>query len=262
MRFYFEPLFYIEPRLPFRRKGDHTAVGYGEFPEEHPLLSAYRLLLDRQCSGVRPDVLRRADAGWEVCLVKEVHALLGTEGLLRHCRPPALFILRDPLYVADSLFSAQSLTTAYLDHEVKAVRERSFLDRFLPGRQEMMERLFRDIRKRGRRERIVLSKVVCIRLLHEMFMVLAEEFPFVRLMRYEELCEAPRESLSAAAQALSIPWDQDMEVYLAKTMQADSTSVDPYSVMRNTAEQKTRSFRFLTSKEIVLCRSTLEAFAA
>ena len=262
MRFCSEPLFYIEPRLPFHRKGDHTAVGYEDFPEDHPLLSAYRRLLDRHRGGVQPDTLPRDDADWQLCLVKEVHALLGTEGLLRHYRPPALFILRDPVYVADSLFSAQTLGSAYLDHEVKAVQAEGFLDRFLPGRQETLKRLFAGVRRQGPRERIVLSKVICIRLLQEMFMVLAEEFPSLRLVRYEELCESPRETLSEAAQALSIPWDEDMDTYLARTMRADSTSADPYSVMRNTAEQQHRPFRFLTPRDIALCRSTLEAFAA
>jgi hypothetical protein len=109
---------------------------------------------------------------------------------------------------------------------------------------------------------MMLNKVICIRLLQEMFVVLAKEFSCVRLLRYEDLCAAPRESLSAAAQALSIPWDENMELFLARTLQADSTSVDPYSVMRNTSEQANRPFRFLSANDIALCRAALETIKA
>ena len=259
IRYCCEPLFYLHPRLAFHRKGDHTAVGYEEFEEGHPLLSAYLRLLDRDGFGVQPDTLRRNDDDWSLCLVKEVHALLGTEGLLRHCHPPTLFILRDPLYVADSLFSAQSLGTAYLDHEAKAVQQTNFLDRFLPGRQEDLERLFWVVRHSGRREQMILTKVLCIRLLQKMFVMLAREFPCAQIIHYEELCTAPSEGLSAAAQALSLSWDHNMELSLAETSQADSISADPYSVMRNTAEQVQRRFKFLSASDIALCRAMLEA---
>ena len=50
-----------------------------------------------------------------------------------------------------------------------------------------------------------------------------------------------------------------MESCLSKTLQADSTSIDPYSVKRNTAEQAQRPFRFLSANDVALCRATLEA---
>ena len=57
--------------------------------------------------------------------------------------------------------------------------------------------------------------------------------------------------------APSIPWDQGIDGYLSKTMQADATSNDPYSIMRNTAEQKMRPFKFLNPEETALCRAAL-----
>jgi hypothetical protein len=259
IRYCSEPLFYLQPRLSFHRKGDHTAVGYEEFDEDHPLLSAYLRLLDREDNGVQKDTLQRDDAGWDLCLVKEVHALLGSEGLLRHYQPPTLFILRDPLYVADSLFSAQTLGTAYLDHEVKAVQKPSFWERFLPGRQEALERIFWVVRHSGRRQQMMLNKVICIRLLQEMFVILTNEFPCAQTIHYEGLCAAPREGLNTAARALSLSWDQNMELCLSKTSQADSTSANPYSVMRNTAKQANRPFRFLKANDVALCRAMLDA---
>ena len=59
--------------------------------------------------------------------------------------------------------------------------------------------------------------------------------------------------------APSIPWDQDIDGYLSKTMQADATSNDPYSIMRNTAEQRMRPLKFLNPEETALCRAALGA---
>jgi hypothetical protein len=142
------------------------------------------------------------------------------------------------------------------------VQAEGFLERFAPGRQDAVGRLFADAAQREQRLRILLGKVICIQLIQEMFAVLAKEFPCAKAMHYEEFCERPREAFQVAAEALAITWDGAMEAYLRKTMQADGASEDPYSVMRNTAEQKGRPFKFLSSEERLLCRSVLQAIAA
>ena len=257
-RCFSEPLFHLAPPLPFHRKPDHTAVAYEEIPAEHPLACAWQLLAHRKFGGPGLKTLERDDADWEICLVKEVHALLGTEGLLRLWQTPAVFILRDPVYVVDSLFAAQTLQTIYLDHELEAVRQRPFLDRFAPGRQAAVERLFADTARLEPRRRVILSKALCVQLLQEMFSVLAAEFPCAKAVRYEQLCSAPRETFQSLAAALSIPWDNAMDSYLAKTTEADATSADPYSVMRNTGDQKDRPFKFLSAAEVDLCRAAVQ----
>ncbi len=261
-RFFSEPLFHLTPRLPFHKEGDHTAIGYESLSQDHPLLWAYRLVGHPQFDGSALKVSQREDADWKICLVKEVHALLGSEGLLSAWRTPMLFILRDPVYVVDSLFAAQGLETTYFDHEVKAVQAEGFLGRFAPGREAAVERVFADAARREQRLRILLEKVICTQLIHEMFAVLAKEFPCAKAMRYEEFCERPHEAFQLAAEALAVTWDEGMESYLRKTMQADGVSEDPYSVMRNTAEQKGRPFKFLSAEERLFCRSVLEAMAA
>jgi len=261
MRLLIEPLFHLEPRLPFHVNGDHTAVGYQPFSPDDPLLRAYSSLTQRNLSGPVKG-LERDDAGWQLCLVKEVHALMGTEGLLLAWQTPTLFLLRDPVYVVDSLFSAQTPQTIYLDHEVEAVLREEFLNRFLPDRQDKVRQLVFDAETRQPRQRLILSKVLCTQLLQEMFLALSREFPPAKAFRYEQFCDAPHETFQAAAQALGIPWDKAMGAYLCQTMRADASSDDPYSIMRNTAGQKTRSLKFLSPGEIALCRAALEALSA
>jgi len=258
-RCFSEPLFHIVPPLPFQKSGDHTALGYQPFQTGHPLLRAYQLLADRQFAGTAVQTLQRNDAGWEACVVKEVHSLLGTEGLLRQWRTPTAFILRDPVYIIDSLFAAQTLQTIYLDHEVEAVQAGPFVERFVPKREAEIQRRFADAARREPRLRLILGKVLCVQLLQEMFSVLAAEFPSARVLRYEELCAAPRAGFLALAATLSIPWDDAMDAYLSHTTAADVTSSDPYSVVRNTSEQSARALKFLSASEAAACREALQA---
>ena len=66
-----------------------------------------------------------------------------------------VFILRDPVYVLDSLLAAQTLRTIYLDHEVEAVREPAFLRRFAPGREEAVRRAFARTARQESRPQII-----------------------------------------------------------------------------------------------------------
>ena len=200
-----EPLFRLAPPLPFHQKWDHTAVNYEPLARKHPLLSAYRLLVDPQLDGAASNLMMRNDPGWRVCLVQE----------------------------------------------------KRFLRRFVPGREEVVERLFAEADRREHRSRVLVQKVLCVRLLCEMFSVLAKEFPCAKIVRYEALCDQPRAAFQSAATALGLPWDDGMEAFLRQTMHGNHGSDSPYSVMRDTARQAGRPFRFLSADEVALCREAL-----
>ena len=176
---------------------------------------------------------------------------------------PVVFILRDPVYIIDSLFAAQTLETIYMDHELAAVQERVFLDRFAGAAQDAIKKALADNARSPHRRRIMVDKLICAQLLQRMFLTLAKEFPHARTFAYEDFCEKPAETFPAAARALSISWDETMAACLQKTMQEDAAAAaDPYAVQRNTAAQKGREFKFLLPDEVALCRATLEAVAA
>ena len=262
-RFFSEPLFHIEPRLPFHREGDHTATGYEKkILPDHPLTTAYRLLLAPKLKQLKAPALERNDANWEICLVKEVHALLGTEGLLRLWKIPCLFLLRDPIYIVDSLFAAQTLNTIYLMHETVLVQQEGFLNRFASARRQIVEELFHQAGGRPAREKTILQKLICVQLLQDMFGVLAAEFPWARAMRYEDVCQQPQESFREIARYLSLTWDQSMEAALMETMRETDTPADPYSIVRNTAAQNRRPLKFISEEELILCQATLKSMGA
>jgi hypothetical protein len=262
-RFFSEPLFYIDPRLPYRRKGDHTAIGYNGSYDAGPLLAAYQLVAHRQFDAPDLPGRERNDDGWSICLVKEVHALLGSEAVLRAWKTPVVFILRDPVYAIDSLFAAQSLETIYLDHEAGAVQEQAFLDRFAGAGQDAVRKALADNARWPHRRRIIVEKVICVQLLQRMFLALAKEFPCARTFAYEDFCGRPMDTFQSAASALSIPWEEAMTAFLQESTRGDgAATANPYAVVRNTAAQNNREFKFLSPGEIALCRSTLETIAS
>ena len=265
-RFFSEPLFHIDPALPFHDDGDHTAAAHvTRFGSRHPLSTAYSLLTTSSFDTrvlMRPAVLERDDPEWQFCLVKEVHALLATEALLRAWSTPTVFVLRNPLYALDSLFAVQGLTTIYLDHEVAAVQEPAFLNAVVPGRQEVVRRLFEDTWNRDARARAIGQKLICIELVQQMFEGLSRELDCSTAVWYEKCCEAPGEELGRVAARLGIPWDCGSESFLLTTTRADLTSGDPYSIVRNTAAQPERPFTFLMPEELGRCGELLEALRA
>jgi hypothetical protein len=261
-RFSNEPLFHIKPPLPFHCRGDHTAMRYDGETDPGPLLAAYQLAMHPEFDGGGLPGNEREDANWEICLIKEVHALLGSEALLRAWKVPVIFILRDPMYIIDSLFAAQTIDTTYMDHEVVSVRGEAFLDRFAGGAREAVRQALAENAGRQHRGRVLLDKLICAQLLQRMFTTLALEFPQAKAFAYEDFCVKPAETFAAAALALNMPWDATMASYLRNTMKANETAAaDPYAVQRDTAAQKDRAFRFLKPEEVALCRSTIAAIA-
>lgn len=259
-RFFHEPLFHLRPRLPFREIGDHTAIGYCDEQRAAPLIAAYRLIAHRRFWDPTLPGTKRNDAEWQLCLVKEVHALLGCEALLRTWNAPVVFILRSPVYILDSLLAAQTLDSIYLNHEVAAVQDPAFLSRYAAGGEDAVARILRAGARMPRRPRIILRKLICIHLLQNMFSDLAQRFPHCKAFAYEEFCARPSETFRSAAQALAIPWDGSMSAHLQSTMLGNrGAASDHYAVFRDTEAQTNRDFRFLSAAEIDLCRTTLAA---
>jgi hypothetical protein len=261
-RFFHEPLYHIQPRLPFRDIGDHTAIGYCDERHAAPLISTYRLIAHPGFWDPTLPGSERNDAEWKICLVKEVHALLGCEALLRAWRFPVVFILRNPVYILDSLLSAQSLDSIYLDHEAVSVQDPAFLARYSNGCQDTLARILRDSARKSRRQRIIARKLICIHLLQNMFCELTRRFPHCRAFSYEDFCARPMQTFTATAQALAIPWDAPMAAHLESTMLANQAAAsNHYAVFRDTEAQSNRDFRFLSAAELDFCRATLAALS-
>jgi len=269
LRFFSEPLSHFVP--PILTKPDQGGISYrSHLPPEHRLLRAYeKLTLNAQNDEIaalweephRDVMVVRADANWQLVLVKEVHSLLATEALLRFFPEPAVFITRDPLYILDSLFVFDGLNTMYLDWESMAVTELSFLSRFFSGCAEAIGRRLKNISSiAGKRRRIILVKALTIGLIKSMLQFLGSEFESVKVIKYEDLCHDPSTVAQSCAEWLGLEWGATNQELLRQTSQVKSIPAGMEDICRSPNEQLNRSFKFLEPKDAELGREILNEF--
>jgi hypothetical protein len=254
LRYWHEPLFRYRPPLRFAEEGDHLAIQYVEkLSRWHPLARAYRSLTvpayDWHRLGLDERDLRRNDPDWKLCMVKEVHSLLATEGLLNCLSVPVLLVVRDPVYICDSLFDRDGLGSIYGKHEERYVLGPVFMDRFMPEQKHIIQSVVRKIGAAAPRRRVMQRRVLTIALIHVMLRRLAAEHERVQLVEYEMLCADPRSEFERAAKALGLQVDSQMMQFLEETMHAGASTGGPHDVVRDTARQLTRPFRFMSASD-------------
>ena len=262
MRCMSEPLYHIRPALQLGQHRDHTAIGYErELRPGHRLLRAYHLLTERTAFcheiGLTPFILRD-DESWRTCLIKEVHGLLATEALLRGLRRPAVLLVRDPVYVADSILSVNGLDNWYLAGESQSVLAPAFLGRFIPERTVDMRRAAAAAATwrgaRGAAARLTLT----VGLINRMFTSLAIGYPVAMLVEYERLCDDPHALFPAIATFLNLTWDAAAADFLESTTHASAPdAADPYAVVRQTESQTARRWHVLADADAQTCRQLL-----
>lgn len=266
LRYLKEPLFHLTPSLRFARTLDHTALGHTpELAGDHPLARAYGLLASPSWPiGLlrAPECKQRDDPDWELCLVKEVHSLLATPGLLRQLGCRCLVLVRNPVHVVDSLLAAQGLGTIYLGNEARYVRKGEFLHRLEPANAEAVRAAFERADDAAHpRLRTVGEKLLTAALVQRSLAETARELACARLLDYESLCRSPARTFREAAEFLSLEWSAEVDEFLATTGSAggDSNESNPYSVLRDTAHQLQRPMRFLSPDEVAWCEELLVA---
>lgn len=263
IRCFIEGLYSVDPKLRFSaQQGDHTAIEYyPTLSERHPLLCVYRSLTvphyDWAALGLGRHLLRD-DPSWQFCLVKEVHSLLASEALLKFLVCPTVLVVRDPVYVVDSLFARDGLGGPYLLSESKAVGKPAFLERFAQDQaQSISKALHRAASISAVRQRVILEKVLTVAIIRLMLRVLASEYECAYLVEYEALCRFPQSLFQSAAAFLTLDWGNRVEKFHVSTMHADSEDGDIYPVFRETSKQLDRAFKFLSQGEVSLCRQLL-----
>ncbi len=267
IRFFMEPFYQLRPRVSFSVSGDQTAIEYkATLQDQHPLSNIFRSLLTPQYDwhslGLSGNLIRN-DHDWKVCLIKEVHSLLATEAMLKFLKCPTVLVLRDPLYIIDSLFARDGLKTAYLCNESKYVNNPFFLKRFSPDPTKDISMILKESVPNGKiRENIILDKVLTVSLIQSMFRVLASEFQHAQIIEYESLCQSPELHFHSIASFLSLDWSESIEQYLLKTMRStlDQRKND-YPIFLETIDQIGRPFKFLSKEEVLLCRRVLNDYS-
>jgi hypothetical protein len=103
---------------------------------------------------------------------------------------------------------------------------------------------------------VILAKALTAGVIKKVLQILAEELDSVYLIEYEDLCLAPKEIFIEAADFLSLEMDSRALDFLRSTQEAED-QYRPYSIFRNTVEQRARPLRFVSELEAEEVRSVL-----
>ncbi len=263
LRYFEEPLHSINPALSLANVRSHTDIRfYKALPDIHRLVFAYKLLTVHDYAwnslGLQRS-LRRNDKNFNFCLVKEVHSLLATEAILDKFQVPAIIVIRNPLYIVDSLFDAQTLSSIYLVYQTKLIlRDPDFFKRYLPKISDKVYSSFKKIEGRTDvRKKTVQKRILMVSVMTKMLECVAESSKTVYLVRYEDICRFPERSFVNMADFLGLDWSKNSAEALINTMYYEGED-NHYSVKRNTRQQINRPFRFLTQDEIEEAREMLK----
>lgn len=255
LRYFEEPLYHIKPELCFTDTYDHTAIDYhSRSLESDRLLWAYQILTtpnsDWSSMGIQ-NSLKRDDPEFDVCLVKEVHALLATEQLITAFECPIILLIRNPLYIVDSIIHAQSLHAVYLDEESRKIPlDLIFLTRFFPHDTENIKNAYQQInRTTPQRKKIILRKILTAAVITEYLKQISNKSKNVLLIQYEDICLNASDEYCRIANFLKIKWDNENEKKLNETMNKNSDPSDPYSISRVTKKQINKELKVLTDDE-------------
>ncbi len=149
------PLSGFTPRLSLNRDEDNLALDYSKtLPNDHPLFHVYDLLAHQSVSKFR---LQQAypGRGPRYCLIKETHALLGSEALLRTMKCKMLLIIDDPLSIVAQQVALHGIDSTYLKSEINAVQKPDFLTRFMRNSYKPVRRAFHHVKKIIKHKRAV-----------------------------------------------------------------------------------------------------------
>jgi hypothetical protein len=174
------PLAKFEPKLTFSNLGDRLATPYHKkLATDHPLNRVYRIYAERyllktthNLQPIEDDTSQHA-----LLILKETHALLATEALLRELKCHVLFYASDPVILAEQIFQREGVNTSYLDLESEAVMDHYFLKRFLAHDLHAVLHAYKLIQRLPRHQRRMQIKIFAISLIQHMFRMLAARYP-------------------------------------------------------------------------------------
>ncbi len=288
LRFAMEGLLAFRPKIKLSTSKDRGASPYvATLDETHQLAQFYSTVAAPHFDATQQHMegpIVRNDLDPHCAIVKEVHALLATEALVDHLKCPTVIIKRDPIRIVDSLFARDGYRSYYLDGEAEELLgegilpQRRFsmlrtrwrrpanpelIDRYFVGQSSKLQQLAEVIKSQSSlREQTVLAKIVTVGLMSNMLTQIATESPYCRLVRYEELCERPIETVANVSDHFDIECGESVRSFLRESTSRDTQSPDRFPVYRTQQQVADRPFKFLTDLEVEVGRNLLAEISA
>lgn len=254
IHFFNEPMNpFIHP-MPFWNIGDKNALSYKKkLSSKHPLICLYNFISINNIDWNNYFPVENfifSNVNPQVILVKEVHALLATEAVLKYFKSPTVFITRNPIYVVDSLLSFMNIQCSIWRTENFFIRNSNFLNIYnFSNRDKLLKylRIYRDTP--SSRESVVIGKAIVVGIINKMFTLLNSNYPNTMLLNYDKLCENPERIFQETSVFFNIAYDDKMKSYIERSTKGNYKDKNPYSVLRNTKSQINRKYKFITDDE-------------
>jgi hypothetical protein len=198
IRYFEEPLYHFHPKLILDKGIDHTGIANRtNISTENKLLRFAYLLFTKKILSYFPFLkemfFRRNDKNYTKVLVKEVHALMGGDFLLKSL-PEAkfIFIRRDILTILDSLIYAQGYDTIYHTSEISNLIKSTFISTFFPKVEKEINELLHHINLfPSKQERLIASLTVSFKLTQKYYEILANQYNNIKIFDYERILSEP-----------------------------------------------------------------------
>ncbi len=252
-----EPLHPFKFKLPYECKYDHTATKYlDNIDLKNPVIQTLDFCTQDYSvfsQYINKKRIIRNDLNSKFVLIKEVHSLLATEGIIKFLKVPTVFITRNPIAVVDSLLSFRGISAPIWRQESRYMRDMVFLKRIGINNESQVLKYLKRYSDNGiTRKSVIYGKILTVALLNRMFEVLNELYLNTIHITYEDLCIDSEKVFRQIADFLNFDFDIKMI-----GRESCSKSDDPYSINRDTSKQINKPLKFIKNKENEEIRSIL-----
>lgn len=244
---YEEPLYAINPPLVLSRYYDYTAIGYSRESngDLERLLYAYQILCS-DCESIFFEDMKkkktlRNDNNCKYYLIKEVHALMATEFLVKNLSCPVLLIQREIITLIDSIMDHTGIELNYFRSEFESLQETKFLEDFFPHKMEIIVDIIGEIEQEtDARKKSIYMKALVAYLFQEMFEIINIKYGNVMLVKYDDLIKDRDEYFSKISKFFKFEYQENS--FNLKTARQH--------IIRSEEELVSRRYKFLNSDEI------------
>ena len=193
------------------------------------------------------------DKGFKNTLIKEVHCLLATENIIKSINKPMVLITRNIERTIDSQLVFSGYYRPVLINEFEFIQEDSFLNRFFPKEKNKILNEIKRIKKiKTKKDSFIAKKSIVSILINEMFKKLGAEYPNVLTISYEKTCDHSLKEYRKIAKHFNLTFGNKAKKALEDSQKKSSDSSHHNSIYRDTKNQKTKPFKFLTKKDFIL----------
>ncbi|MEA3353488.1 MAG: hypothetical protein U9Q33_06715 [Campylobacterota bacterium] len=265
IRYFNEFLPHVKPTVRYSLENDYTAVDYKDvINEKDTIFTSYKYLTtdkfnkDLLDSNFIKRKLAKDCENPDIVLVKEVHSLLMSEGLLKKINTASITITRNSIYVLDSFLSYKEIHNPLWKNETNYIISNEEFQKKYKINNKTINNLIK-YRDDGKiRKNAIISKCLTIAIINKMLKQLGNDLPSCMHITYENLTQNPLEYFKKMSLHLDMSFGENAEKELENSQKGIVNTKDPMSIQRDTKKQASREYRNLSPDEVAMLEVFLQ----